>query len=152
MSVRKEFITSVKTKLKELGVFELIDLQKGQFNDPEQSYGQVYTAALIEIDDIQWEAMTNRTKEGKATIRVYLYTKEGFADQHHKTNDPEGGLTEIELQDNVTETLDGYKGNCFKPLSLSREGAVPVPHFGIMGYQLEFTTWVYQRLKQKYVY
>lgn len=152
MSVRKEIIIALKARLKELDKFELIDLQKNQFNDPSQSIGTVYTAALIEIDEIQWEAMTNRQKEGKAVVKITIYTKEGFADQHHKTADPEDGLAEIDLQDDVTEHLDGFKGENFKPLGLSAEGSAPVPHFGIMGYQLEFKTWVYQQLKQKYVY
>jgi hypothetical protein len=156
MSVRKELITKTKETLAGLTlndkkVFKLIDLQKGQFDNPEKAYGTIYTAALIEIDDIRWEAMTNRVKEGQATIRVYLYTKEGFADQFYTTPDPKGGLHEITIQDIVVEGLDTLKGECFKPMYLSNEGALPAPHFGIMAYKLEFTTWVYQQLKSKYV-
>ena len=156
MSVRKELIKAVKQALAEIAiadkkVFEIIDLQKGQFDNPEKSYGTIYTASLVEIDEIRWEAMTNRKKEGQATVRVYIYTKEGFADQFYTTPDPEEGLDEIDIQDSVEEKLDSFKGECFKPLALTSEGTLPASHFGQMVYKLEFSTWVYKQLKSKYV-
>ena len=146
MNVRKTLFSNTKAALANLSLFQLIDLQRGQFENPKGAYGTIYTAALIEIARIPWEDMTNRRKEGQATLSVYLYTKEGFADQLAGTPDPDYGLAEIELQDQIIHALEGMLGSCFTAFRLSSEQRMPAPHFGLMAYRLDFQSRVYMDL------
>jgi hypothetical protein len=153
MTVRKEMYIVIKGYLKTIERLELIDLQKGQFeNNVPEVYGNLYTACLIEIGTIDWETMTNHNQEGKATISIYLYVKDGFAHQHEGTTDQSGGFNEIDLIDNVVETLHCKQGQNFKALHLTREQAIDNPSSGIMAYRLDFETWCYNSLPKKYVY
>ena len=147
--VRKELITSAKTALAAIGKFELIDLQKGQFSDPEGNFGTIYTAALIEVGNIKWETTTGNNKEGEASLKIYLYTKEGFAGQHQGTTSPQDGLQEIELIEQVVEKIEKARGKGLKPFLLESEGAITPPGFGMMAYQLDFHTYVYYQ-NQRY--
>ena len=151
MGVRQKLYNTIMAEISSLEKFELIDLQKGQLDNPQKTFGTIYTAALVEVDDIVWEDKSNDVKEGKAIVNVYIYTKDGFLDQFVGTPDANFGLPEIDLQENVADKLENLKGEGFKPLYLSNEGALPSPHYGIMAYKLEFTTWVYKQLKQRYV-
>jgi hypothetical protein len=153
MAIRKDIYIAIKGFLKTIEKLELIDLQKGQFEGKiPDVFGNLYTACLIEIGTIDWETMTNQNQEGKATISVYLYVKDGYAHQHEGTTDRNDGFSEIELIDTVVETLHGKQGQCFKALLLTKEQAIDNPSNGIMAYQLDFETWCYNSLPKKYVY
>jgi len=158
MSTRKELFVEVKQKLSKLSlkngkkVFEWIDLQKQQFENPEKNYGTIYTAALIEISTINYEALPMREKQGEAFVSIYLYLKDGFADSFEGTSDKNSGPMELDLQDNVIEALDGLEGKNFKPLMLRSEQALESPHFGIMAYKIEFSCTFFMQLKAEYKY
>lgn len=152
MTPRKELLTSIKTALKGISSLQYIDLQRGQYDNPESAVaGTYYTGCLLEISEIEYEDMTNQVKEGKVQIGIYLYTKEGWAHQFEGATDAEDGLAEIDLQDDVIVALEHLMGTSFKPLYLFNENALPNPHPGIMAYKLSFNSRIYNTLTRRYV-
>ena len=89
MTPRKEVFIKMKQSLSELTVLELVDLQRKQFSQPKENYPSYFTAALIEIKAIDWQTMVEQRQEGKATVDVIFYCKDGWMDQHNDTTDPE---------------------------------------------------------------
>lgn len=150
MTPRKEIYIAIKQALNtNVNALELIDLQRGQFANPEQNYPNYWTVALIKISAIQWESMVENKQEGKCTVDVTFYCKDGWLDQHQDTADDEHGLQEIDVIDDIVETLQFLKGDYFQPLELSNEGAGDEDS-EIMSYTLTFTTLIYRRIKPKY--
>lgn len=149
MTPRKEIFTKVKQALMTIEELELIDLHRDQFN-PEGDHPQYFTACLIKIPAITWETMVEHRQEGTSTFEVYFYCKDGWMDQHQRTSDPEGGLIEIDLIDEIADALQFLKGELFKPLQQSGDGEVSTGIHGLMAYRLSFTTRVYKLVKPKY--
>lgn len=151
MTPRKELYASVLKKLKCISLLELVDLQRGQMEDPNQWFGSHYTAALVEIENINYESRTNKQIEGNATVSIYLYVKDGFMHQQSGSSDAGNGLNEIDLIDEITESLQFLQGTQFVKFELSNEAAEESPAFGIMAYRLDFETWINKQTSQKYV-
>ncbi len=145
MTPRKELYIKIKEALESIPELEYIDWDRRQFDDPEDNYPDIYTAALININSIRYETMTQNLQEGETSIDVTLYCKDGFADQHNNTADPEHGLIEIDLLDSITEKLQFLKGEYFKPLQLENE-ETEREYSGIMSYKLTFSTLIYRKL------
>ena len=124
MTPRKEVFIKMKQSLSELTVLELVDLQRKQFSQPKENYPSYFTAALIEIKAIDWQTMVEQRQEGKATVDVIFYCKDGWMDQHNDTTDPEHGLIEIDVIDAIVEKLQGLRGVTFKQLDLAKEESV----------------------------
>ena len=64
MTPRKELFVKVKQALATIEGIELIDLQRGQFDNPENGYPEIWTAALIQVMPITYETM----KIGRAHV------------------------------------------------------------------------------------
>lgn len=149
MTPRKELFIKVKQALTELPELELVDLQRKQFSQPKENLPSYFTAALIEIKTIDWQTMVAQKHEGKATIDITFYCKDGWMDQHNGTTDPEHGLIEIDVIDSIVEQLQGLRGETFKPLDLSQEDTVDDTE-EMMSYRLSFTTIIYRTINTKY--
>ncbi|MGM8362124.1 hypothetical protein ACSV4D_09440 [Flavobacterium sp. ARAG 55.4] len=149
MTPRKELFIKVKEALAQLPELELVDLQRKQFSNPKENCPSYFTAALIEIKAIKWETMVEQKQEGKATVDVTLYTKDGWMDQFNGTSDPESGLIEIDIIDNITEQLQGLKGDYFKALDLTDEESIDETS-EMMSYRLSFSTVIYRKVNPKY--
>lgn len=149
MTPRKELFIKIQQALKAIPQLELIDLQRKQFSNPKDNYPTYWTAALIQVKDIQWESMVENKQEGKCSVDVVLYTKDGWLDQHDTTTDDENGLTEIDLQDTIVENLQFLQGDYFKPLQLASEGNEDEDS-EMLSYRLSFKTTIYRRINSRY--
>lgn len=151
MTPRKEIYIKIKDTLKTIPELELIALFNNKF-DAEGIYSGEWTAAVIKIDSIKWEPMVEWRKKGECTIDVLLYCKDGWMDQHHKTTDPNDGLSEIDLLDTLVEKLEFLTGENFKPLNLSEEETEEVEIPGIIKYRQSYTTQLYRVINNPYTY
>ena len=149
MTPRKELFIKVKTQLATLPTLELVDLQRKQFTNPKENYPEYFTAALIEIKAIDWGMMVEQKQEGKATLDVLFYCKDGWMEQYNDTADPEHGLIEIDVIDSIVEKLQGFKGDTFKQLDLENEETLE-QEGEMMSYKLSFSTVIYRLVNPKY--
>ena len=149
MTPRKELFIKIKEALSDIPALELVDFQRKQFANPKDNFPTYFTAALIEIKSIQWQTMVEQKQEGKATIEIMLHCKDGWMDQHNGTLDPENGLIEIDLIDNIVEELQGLRGEQFKALDLTNEETVEEVA-EIMSYKISFSTAIYRKIKPRY--
>lgn len=151
MTPRKELFIKIKESLETLTVLEYVDLQRKQMTNPKDNYPTYFTCALIEIKSIEWEMMVEQKQEGKTTVIVTFYSKDGWMDQHSKTADPDHGLIEIDVIDQIVTNLQGLQGDQFKPLNLINEEPVDESE-EMMSYQLTFETKIYRLINPKYTY
>ena len=149
MTPRKELFIKIKERLATLELLELVDLQRKQFSNPKENYPEYFTAALIEIKAINWGMMVEQRQEGKATVDVLFYCKDGWMDQYSDTADPEHGLIEIDVIDSIVQKLQGLKGDTFKQLDLENEETLE-QEGEMMSYKLAFSTVIYRRVNPKY--
>lgn len=147
MTPRKELYIAVKSALKSVSKLEMIALNRNQF---AEDFPELWTAALIDIANIDWEMMTNNGAEGNTLLEVTLYCKDGFSDQFEGSKDDEDGFTEIDLLDDITETLSFLKGTQFKPLVLTKDEKVSQENAGIFAYKLSFETQLYRKINYHY--
>lgn len=143
MTARKELYIKIKEQLSAIPELEYIDIYRGQFDNLEHQYPNIYTATLIRINAINYEDMTQGIQEGKATIDVLFYCKDGFVDQMSGTADADAGLIEIELLDTISDKINNLKGDSFTPLSLTSEQSLLLNDF--MSYTLTFDTTIYKQ-------
>ena len=149
MTPRKELFIKTKEALATLPILELVDLQRKQFSIPKENYPSYFTAALIEIKAITWQTMVEQKQEGKATVDVTFYCKDGWMDQHNGTADTEHGLIEVDVIDSIVEPLQGLRGDSFKHLDLSNEESVD-DAFEMMSYKISFSTIIYRRINPRF--
>ena len=149
MTPRKELFITIKEALAKIPELELIDLQRKQFANGKDNYPSYFTTALIEIKSITWAMMVEQKQEGKCTLDVTFYCKDGWMDQYNNTADPEHGLLEIDIIDKIVEILQGVQGEQFKPLNLINEEPVEEGE-EIMSYKLSFETSIYRNINSKY--
>lgn len=150
MTPRKELFITVQNKLQEIQELEMIDLFRDQFGSNQEYYPQYYTAALIRVNEIQWDSMTENKQEGTVTIDVLFYCKDGWMDQHQRTTDPNNGLTEIDIIDAIVEKLQFLKGNQFLPMWQTDDTTEDVSINGIMSYKISFGTRIYRKVNNPY--
>lgn len=150
MTPRKELFIAIKNKLAEILDLEYIDWNRGQFENPESSIPDSWTAALIMIQGIDYETMVDHVQEGRCVIEIALYCKDGWMDQHINTSDPEHGLMEIDLLDDIADKLQFLQGDQFKPLQQIQDENGPDDLSGIMIYHQRFETMIYRRTPYKY--
>lgn len=152
MTPRKELFIAIKEKLKEIPELEYIDLFRDQFrgSGEENEIPDYWTAVLIRINKITYETMTEQLQEGICTLDVILYCKDGWMDQHNNTDDPESGLMEIDLLDDIAEKLQFMHGEKFTPLHQTDDEIEEITMDAIMSYRQSFTTKIYRKLAPKY--
>jgi hypothetical protein len=149
MTPRKELFIKIKQALSEISQLELVDLQRKQFTNPKENYPSYWTAALIDINNIAWEAMVNQRQEGFCNVDVILYCKDGWLDQHNGTADDEHGLIEIDLIDEIVEKLQFLQGDYFKPLHQTSDESEDSDG-EIMSYKISFSTILYRTINPKF--
>ncbi|MFJ1474050.1 hypothetical protein ACILE9_07270 [Capnocytophaga cynodegmi] len=147
---RKELFIAIKKALKPIKGLELIDLQRGQFDTPENGYPEIWTAALIQIMPIRYSTMTQHVQEGECEFHIDFYCKDGWTDQHLGTADPEDGLMELDILDQITDALQFLYGDQFKPIEQVSEEELRINDDGIMSYRLTFSTMIYRQTKYPY--
>lgn len=148
MTPLKELFITARDRLKNLPDLEYIDLYRGQFENSENSYPNLFRAALIRINGIDYTPMTQGIQEGVAALDILIYSFDRFADQHQDTSDPQEGLADIDLIDTITGELVGLSGQTFRPLSLTQQGIEETDF--TLAYKVSFTAPVYFKLKQGY--
>ncbi|MDK7675095.1 hypothetical protein QP547_04630 [Weeksella virosa] len=149
MTPRTELYIKIKEVLKTIPALEYVALFRNQLSNPER-FPDLWTAALIKINAIEYTTMTEENQEGNCSVEIYLYTKDGFTDQHATTEDSDEGLIELELLDSITEKLQFLKGDYFKPLKQSTDEALDQELDGIMSYVLRFDTQIYRSVNKNY--
>ena len=150
MTPRKELFIKVKQALATIEGIELIDLQRGQFDNPENGYPEIWTAALIQVMPIAYETMTQHVQEGECEFHIDFYCKDGWTDQHLGTVDLEEGLMELDILDKITDTIQFLQGEQFKPVQQVREEELRLSDDGIMSYRITFTTHIYRQTPYPY--
>lgn len=150
MTPRKELFIKIKQALATVQGLELINLQRGQFDNPKSHYPEIWTAALIQVMPIRYETMTEHGQEGSCEVHIDFYCKDGWTDQHLGTTDPEHGLMELDILDSITDALQFLNGEQFKPLQQTGEDELQINEDGIMSYRLTFSTLIYKQTKYPY--
>ncbi|SCY94572.1 hypothetical protein [Flavobacterium caeni] len=150
MTPRKELFEKTKAALGQIRQLELVDLDRNQFNDKD-GIPQLWTAALIKINAIKWEAMVENKQEGNGTLEITFYCKDGWMNQHNTTTDPDGGLTEIDVIDHIVEKLQFLAGDYFQPLQQTDDEPGENKD-GIMSYKIRFSFTLYRIVAPKYQY
>ncbi len=150
MTPRKELYIKTKEALMTIPQLELVDFFRGQFNNGKENYPDIWTAALIRINNIRYDTMTEHNQEGETSIDVILYCKDGWMDQHNSTADPEHGFMEIDLQDAIVKKLQFLKGEQFQPLQQTDDDTEDANHEGVMSFKSTFTTRIYRKILPKY--
>jgi hypothetical protein len=150
MTPSKEIFIEVQKALKPIVKLELIDLDRKQFNKGKENYPGCFTAALIKMPRIQYQSMTEQVKEGTTEIEVILYCKDGWMHQHQKTADPNNGLTEIDLIDDIVEALEGLTGTSFTQLQQTLEEENEISEDDLMSFRIGFSANVYKTVNKKF--
>lgn len=127
---------------------ELVDFDRAQFND--EKFPNLFVAALISIPQIAYETMTNEIQEGKTEVKVTLYCRDGWMNQHNGTEDPEHGLMEIDLLDIIAEKLQFLTGVQFKPLQQTEDVQESAEMDGMFSFSQSFDTRIFRKLNPKY--
>lgn len=144
MTPRKELYLALKEALASITQLELVDYYRNQFKDED------WTAAFIRINTVNWETMTGRNQEGKCSVDILFYSRDGWMDQHQFTDDQEGGLMEIDLIDTIVDKVQFLKGQQFTSLEQKDEEDQDEGLPNIMSYRLSFETTLYRKLQSKY--
>ncbi|MDO5608265.1 MAG: hypothetical protein Q4G08_07420 [Capnocytophaga sp.] len=147
MTPRKELFVKIKEALSAISGLELIDLQRGQFDNPGKHYPEIWTAALIQIMPVRYSTMTEHVQEGECDFHIDFYCKDGWTDQHLGTADPEHGLMELDILDSIADALQFLKGEQFKPAQQTGEEELRFSDDGIMSCRISFSTLIYRRTK-----
>ena len=148
MTPRKELFVAVLGQLQTIPALEIVDLYRAQFEN--NKLPNIFTGALIRINKIDWECMTEQNQEGQVNIDILFQCKDGWMDQHQKTTDPNFGLTEIDIIDEIAEKLQFLKGEQFTELHLISDETLEQSESGIMSYVISFKTMIYRKLNNQY--
>lgn len=148
MTPRKELFITVKEKLMTIPQLELVDLDRAQFD--QEDFPNLFVAALISIPSIAYETMTNEIQYGQTEVKVTLYCRDGWRNQHNGTADPEHGLMEIDLLDEIAEKLQFLTGVQFKPLQQTNDEEVEVEMKGMFAYSQTFDTRIFRKVNSPY--
>lgn len=148
MTPRKEIFIKIKEALQTIPQFELVDLDRGQMSAEKEPH--LFVAVLIRINRINWETMTEQNQEGRASVDVTLYCRDGWLNQYQNTEDTEHGLNEIDLLDAIAEKLQFLRGEQFKPLEQTGDEIDSQTMKGNFAYRLSFDTMIYRKLAPKY--
>lgn len=146
ISARKELFNAIKSALKSIPGLEMVDLQRNQMRNPKKNYPTLFTTALIRINQVTWQAMTEQKHEGKCSVEIAIYVRDGWLDHHDTTTDD---YNELDLIDDVMDKLQGVKGYSFRPLNLTSESEGD-DFEELMEYKLNFDTTLYRIVNSKY--
>lgn len=148
MTPRKELFIKIKETLLTIPQLELVDLERGQMQSDR--FPDLFVSALIKINRISYETMTEQNQEGNTSVDVILYCRDGWMDQHQGTTDFEHGLNEIDLLDAIAEKLQFLFGEQFKPLQQTEDEIMEQSMKGLFSYRQSFSTMIYRKLAPQY--
>jgi len=148
MTPRKELFIKIKEKLMTIPQMELVDLERKQMQSDR--FPDLFVAALIRINKISYETMTEEKQEGNVSVDVILYCRDGWLNQHNGTEDPQHGLNEIDLLDTIADKLQFLQGEQFKPLQQTEDETEEQEMKGMFSYRQGFSTMIYRKLAPKY--
>ncbi len=148
MTPRKELFIKVKQALMTIPELELVDLERGQMQD--DNFPDLLVSAFIRINSISYQSMTEQNQEGDVSIDITLYCRDGWLQQHNGTTDPDHGLNEIDLLDDIADVLQSLSGDQFKPLQQVEDATEDQGIKGMFSYRQSFNTTIYRKLKPKY--
>lgn len=148
MTPRKELFIKIKEALMTIPELELVDLERQQMQSDK--FPDLFVSALIKINRISYETMTEQNQEGATSVDVILYCRDGWLNQHNGTEDTEHGMTEIDLLDAIAEKLQFLKGEQFTPLQQIDDETQEQTMQGMFSYRQSFSTMIYRKLAPKY--
>lgn len=148
MTPRKELFIKIKQALMTIPELELVDLERQQMQSDR--FPDLFVSALIKINKITYETMTEQNQEGTTSVDVVLYCRDGWMNQHNGTEDFEHGLNEIDLLDEIAEKLQFLIGDQFTPLQQTDDETQEQTMQGMFSYRQSFSTMVYRKLAPKY--
>ena len=133
MTLRKALFSAIKQRLNTVEALELVDYNRNQFAG--EKVPNAFTAALINILPMTSQAMTDYQVEGDVKVQISLFTKDGWLKQY-ATKD----FIEIDLIDQVIESLHMVELSDFDNLQLAAESEIQNTGGAAWGYILEFQT------------
>ena len=148
MTPRKELFISIKQALMTIPELELVDLDRQQMQSDK--FPHLFVSAMIKINKITYETMTEQNQEGTTSVDVVLYCRDGWMEQHNGTEDENHGLNEIDLMDDIADRLQFLKGDQFTPMQQTDDETQGQTMDGIFSYRQSFSTMIYRKLASKY--
>lgn len=148
MTPRKELFVKIKKALEQIPALELVDLQRNQMTS--ERFPNLFIAALINIGSIHWETMTEQAQEGKASISIDFYCRDGWRNQHQQTEDAEEGLMEMDIIDQISEAIQFLRDEQFRVVTLDSDEVINQSMEGIFQYRLTFSCLLYRYLNPQY--
>lgn len=140
MHARNEIYTQTSDILKELNLFEWIDLYKGQM-DGKAAYPTGFTCAFVSIRNIQYVPMPNGLREGRTVVEIRLFFNQG-GDTFYTAQDKEESLKILNTVSSVTNKIEFLEGECFTQLELIGEEDMS-EQYQRPAYKLSFSTLIY---------
>lgn len=150
MNWRKDIYTKICEALQPLKDDEklmYVDFNKGQFDEPQNSYPVARPAVLISIAESETEHMTRGWLEGTATISLYL-----ILDNRHNSfvgaQDYTDSLEILDLIDDIVNHVVFTCGDTFDAISYDREERLPYEFDGLQKHLMGFSTQLHYQLKK----
>lgn len=149
MTPRNELFVKIKQALKTIPELELVDLQRRQFSASTSGDPVYWTAALIDVPSISWQNMMGGNQEGDCLTEVFLYCKNGWADQLNVTVTNPDELPEFNLIHKISEKLQHLQGDLFSPLlQINEETENTID--GFLSYKLSFSNTICRKINALY--
>lgn len=105
-NIYKLIATRLRDKLTGLGT---IDADKGQLVNPEQAYPLNYPAVLIDLDNIDWKDLGQKTQKGSGTIGITVAVQT-TGQTHQNAPGLDRFIDEMEIVNEVFRVLNAYLG------------------------------------------
>lgn len=137
----KDFFQTIAARLAaSVPELRLIDLEKGQTDDPDQRPGIDFPAALIELETPNCEENTGRHQQCRATITVRIAAR-AVADEPPRSTPAARHARSIAILETVQTVANALQGfDCGLSSPLSRTALVAEPrHDGLKVYRLLFS-------------
>ena len=116
----KDFFLKISDRLSaEVPKLRLIDLEKGQTNDPDATQGLAFPAALIDIAFPSCDDTSGRDQQCRVNVTVRVVDKTITDETSHLTPTPwrERSLAILDTVQSVVNALQGFDCGFSSPLS-----------------------------------
>ncbi len=145
--MRSRVYTEIRNRLLEkLPQLQYVDLQKGQFDKPQQNYPIPLPAALIEIKPKEWSNAATGNQMGETIVSIYLY-HDLVTDSFNGAEQEAETIKLLDTQDDVFQALECFDSDEFQPLSRISEHE---PYYGdrYVCFGTDFKTLLYAELQE----
>ncbi len=116
----------------------LVDEDYGQLNTHQDTYPVTFPAALIQVEEINWQDIGGGKQKGNAQIRVKLAI-DCYHDTHHSSGTADDAATRMLLYKKMHKQLNMFKGKNFAPLKRTKSVFYSMPG-GIKVYEAIYTS------------